>query len=159
MRGLWRDLLAVVTVLCPLVSAADTPPIAPAYIAADLLAIGHVTGTRPPPGSGEGLGGCTATLIAPTLVLTAAHCAAHRQDAPENLFITFGWRNNGPPLWRGTAARVLVDPDYIAGRYEIETPHHDLALIILPRPVPEDPIEPIPARPGRRPNTMPATAI
>ena len=142
----WLILIAALVIAAPL--RADAPPIAPAYLAAELRAIGHVTGQRPAPGAGTSAGGCSATLITPVLVLTAAHCAANRVENPQDLFITFGLSSSGPPLWRGTAARVDVLPEYVPGRYEIESLHTNLALVTLPRPVPAELVEPIPLHAG-----------
>ncbi|MEM1274806.1 MAG: trypsin-like serine protease [Pseudomonadota bacterium] len=124
--------------------AAAEPPIAPAYLEHQLAAIGHVAGRRPAPGAGTGMGGCTGTLIDADLVLTAAHCAAGRVRNPEDLYITFGWRRDGPPLWRGTAAEVILSPGYRPGNHALESLPHDLALIRLPRPVPAELVTPIP---------------
>ncbi len=147
-----RGVLTLLTVFAMLAGPgrADTPPIVPAYLEAQLRAIGHVSGRTPAPGAGTGLGGCSGTLITPLMVLTAAHCAAHRADTPEQLFITFGWSSSGPPLWRTTAARVIVPAGYVRGRYEIATLDRDLALVILPRPVPADIVTPIPLDAGRQ---------
>ena len=138
----WAILMAALVLAAPV--RADAPPIAPAFLAAELRAVGHVTGRRPAPGAAVDVGGCSATLITPVLVLTAAHCAAHRATNPQELFVTFGWSSSGPPLWRTTAARIDVMPGYVRGRYDVASLHTDLALITLPRPVPSTLVEPIP---------------
>lgn len=125
------------------------PPIVPAFRAAELVAVGHVSPRRPELGAGVGQGGCTGTLIAPDMVLTAAHCVASRVDAPQNLFITFGWSADGPPLWRGTASRILVYPDYQRDVFDLETLHLDAALVLLPRPVPAELVTPVPLAVGQ----------
>lgn len=145
-RWLWA--LAFVASSGPL--QGDAPPIAPAFVAERLVAIGHITGNPPPPGAGVGVGGCTGTLIAPTIFLTAAHCVANRVNNPEDLYITFGWSRNGPPLWRGRAARVILYPEYPAPGYGLQTLHLDLALVLFPRPVPETLVPPIPLSAGQR---------
>lgn len=144
---------AFLAVLMPVGSFAqqrDTPTaeIAPAFLARDLAAIGYVTGYRPPPGGGDGVSGCSATLIAPDLVLTAAHCAASHAQQPQRMHVTFGWNRNGPPLWRGTGSAVIVDANYQPGDLTLGAVAHDIAVIRLPRPVPADLITPIPLAPG-----------
>ena len=129
-------------------SWAQEPPIMPAFLAQELRAIGHISGQAPRPGAGVGMGGCTGTLVTPTILLTAAHCAARRVTQPNELYITFGWASDGPPLWRGTAARIFIYPEYTAGDYSIDNLHLDLAVVVLPRPVPETLVTPIPFRPG-----------
>ncbi|MEM9317518.1 MAG: trypsin-like peptidase domain-containing protein [Pseudomonadota bacterium] len=144
-------LMAAALSLAPvIVQAQATPPIAPAYISNDLQAVGHVATHLPAPGAGVGVGGCSGTLIAPDLVLTAAHCAAPRAGRPSGLYITFGWRADGPPLWRSAAAEIWVDPDYVPGATTLETLRHDVAFVRLPRAVPDTLITPIPLIAGLR---------
>lgn len=144
----WRAICFGLLAALPQALMADTPPISPAFVAAELVAIGHITGQLPRPGAGQGNGGCSGTLIAPTMVLTAAHCAAHRTDNPQNLYITFGWASDGPPLWRGTASAVRLYADYDGEVFEIDKLHQDVALVILPRPVPAELVPPIPLAAG-----------
>jgi len=128
--------------------ADQVPPIAPAYLEQELLAIGQVTSRRPAPGATSGGGGCSGTLIAPHLVLTAAHCVHHRVTQPQELFITFGWSASGPPTWRGTASRIILHPEYVPNQFVFETLNVDVALIVLPRPVPDALVTPLPLRAG-----------
>ena len=132
---------------------AQDPPIAPAFVARELIAVGHVTGRRPAPGAGVGQGGCTGTLIAPDLVLTAAHCTANRVGNPSELFITFGWQRDGPPLWRGTAAEITLHPGYRPGVRDVEALSTDLSVVRLPRPVPAELIAPLRLRAGAEAET------
>ncbi|MBF9035562.1 trypsin-like serine protease [Rhodobacterales bacterium HKCCE2091] len=139
-----RPLLALLLAATPaLAGPADAPALAPAFITARLTAIGYVTPSRPRPGGGEGISGCTATLISPTHVLTAAHCLV-RAERPGDVHITFGWRADGPPLWRGTAVRVDIPAGYGGEPFSLDTASVDVALVTLPRPVPGDLVAPIP---------------
>lgn len=83
-----------------------------------------------------GWGGmCTATLIAPKLVLTAAHCAFDSQKRrimePSDIVFHAGWRNGRAAASR-RVSRVVVHPSYTyegnEGAFDVS---HDLALLEL----------------------------
>lgn len=97
---------------------------------------------------------CSATLIAPDLVLTAAHCLYHpttyAEFAPENLTFSAGLRNGRAEAVR-TVRRTMVLPDYLADEgEEIEMIGRDLALLELQHPITGASIAAIPTgRTGR----------
>lgn len=92
------------------------------------------------------MGFCTATLIAPDQVLTAAHCVYDDQTgemlSPENMRFRAGLRNG-----REAAARDVVQieahPKYDP-RTGITTRNirHDVALLRLDRPIPTSDLDP-----------------
>jgi V8-like Glu-specific endopeptidase len=96
-------------------------------------------------------GFCTATLITPARVLTAAHCLVGEDGAlvaPEALTFRAGLRNGQTKGARGVA-RYAIHPDYRPGRsLSIETIAVDLALLELDQPVDYWAVPPLRARGG-----------
>lgn len=93
-----------------------------------------------------GKGFCTATLIAPDLVLTAAHCLFDRDSgapvAAERLEFRAGWRNGRAGAYR-TVRRALAHPAYVAGvGSESRVSRWDVALIELAQPIRSSEVRP-----------------
>lgn len=87
----------------------------------------------------DGGGFCTGALIAPDLVLTAAHClfdtASKLPIAPDTIEFLAGWRNGRASAYR-RVRRAVVHPDYrLHGEIPSERVRNDVALLELQRPI------------------------
>lgn len=84
-------------------------------------------------------GFCTATLIAPDVVLTAAHCLYDKTTAQRfpigKLQFLADWRMGRAAAYRGVK-RVVISPDYVySSGDKLARVSHDLALVELDQPI------------------------
>ncbi len=90
---------------------------------------------------------CTGTLIAPDIVLTAAHCIVHKRTGiPHGLgsiYFVAGWLK-GEMTGSSAASAVSVHPFYSVGGGEQGVLTSDLALIRLRDPLDPEAAEPFP---------------
>lgn len=103
----------------------------------------------------EGTAYCTATLIAPDRVLTAAHCLHDPETGqllpPGDIGFLAAWRD-GQAAVRRRGARAMLHPDYDASAPRAAgSLRNDLALLALQWPVPASAVAPL--RIGAHPGT------
>jgi len=95
-----------------------------------------------------GVSFCSATLIAPDLVLTAAHCLFDEDGErikDSDLMFSASLRNGHAAAYRGISRSFIADGyERIEGRPGMDMLERDLALLDLARPVQEPGIRPIP---------------
>ena len=112
-------------------------------------AVGRISyGDAPAPGAAI----CSGVLVAPDLVLTAAHCLRSAATDPASIRFDAGWAG-GQPAWQGRGAEVLLlegtPPAGMAGLAE------DVALVVLDAPFPPGAVTPLPlADPAGRTFTL-----
>ena len=138
LNGPIRTLYGFALSLCTLLLApqfafaqATSLPALPEPLAAEFGAIGRV-GQQWFPSQG-----CSGTLIAPDLVVTAAHCVA--KDGRSTNIFAVGWRE-GRAITSRRFKQEIRHPDYAPdGKHN---PQNDVALIVLNAPITQ--IAPIP---------------
>lgn len=84
-------------------------------------------------------GFCTGALIAPQLVLTAAHCLFDKESGaridPSQIKFLAGWRNGRADAYRGVK-QAVAHPDYTyGGEDSLDRVANDIALIELDQPI------------------------
>ncbi len=101
----------------------------------------------------EGLGFCTATLIAPDLVLTAAHCLFDSRSGDKLSIDRFrfkaGYYAGGAVAERGVV-RVAYEPSYrFSNKPTREMVAQDVAVMMLDAPISSNDAEPFAVHSGR----------
>lgn len=106
-------------------------------------------------------GFCTGALIAPDLVLTAAHCLYDKESGARildrDIEFLAGWRNGRAEAYRGVT-RAMAHPDYVyAGAEDLDRVAFDLALVQLDQPIRLPQVTPFAT--GTRPDTGEAVGV
>lgn len=135
---------AVCVALCaaaPALMAEAMPPMPP-EARTHWQAIGRVNGA-----GFRTVSGCTGALIAPDLVLTAAHCVNREKVGSTRHFVA-GW-DRGAFVAHEKSDTILVHPRYEPTNATARL-RYDVALIRLPSPIDSELVTPLALRAGTR---------
>jgi V8-like Glu-specific endopeptidase len=135
MRGLFFAALVLASfALAPIVATAQAP-LPPEQHYGEIAdpsvwpfsAIGRVNRTT----RSDERGFCTGTLVAPNLVLTAAHCL-YQDEGVRSVVHFVTAVANGVPAEHAIAKRVVISPQYVPHQpFRVETVQNDWGLIVL----------------------------
>ena len=101
-------------------------------------AVGRISyGSQPEQGAAI----CTGVLVAPDLVLTAAHCVRDTSGTPQAIRFDAGWSEGRPTGHRMGAEVILAGEAVAAG---LEGLVQDVALVVLDAALPPEAFPPLP---------------
>ncbi|MEL6587935.1 MAG: trypsin-like serine protease, partial [Pseudomonadota bacterium] len=97
----------------------------------------------------RGYGFCTAALVTPTLVLTAAHCLYDDKTGTPHVIERMRFRaglSHGASVANRGIRRMIVDPGYVhMSKVDLDNVAHDLALLELETALDLPEVRPFPA--------------
>lgn len=129
--GSQRDLCGdVKPAISPIINGVDAPEVV-TLSPAEIKSIGFMQ---------VGYGGCTGTLVAPDVVLAAAHCIEHVGSGPVNFFVG---DNYATPERTIRAREWHYHPSYRGSSGGYGSPEYDISVIILEEDATAYGIEPI----------------